>query len=294
MQTIHLSHGKPSSSGLTSAFIGEHLSNISYNSRILPDPATPFYNHDVQIRSTLKFSSRRTSPNKSLNSSYSSDTEKIRPTSPNNRTTAVSDLHIHRPYLTPNQTNNNFKQNTMVNMSSTATEDVPFLQYGSMSNHFLWNSNIFCSQTNPVGETLSSYTTVVEGLFGKKLHEPKISNDNDPEHNLYASLVVNDIEKNECVNDVVLKNENQNSQNESQKSVNDGFFPKHHMKKRNPYSIEELLKKPEKKCCLFESFTFQNEHTLNTDRLIESMRESNIMQNYKRTENNQIPVEICD
>lgn len=290
MQTIHLSHGKPSSSGLTSAFFGEHLSNISYNSRILPEHSAPFYNHDVQIRSTLKFSSRRTSPNKSLNPSYNNDTEINCSNSPGNRSTTVSDLHIHRPYIPPYQTNS--KQNPLFN--TTGHEDLPTLQYGSMSNHFLWNSNIFCSQTHPLGDSLSSYTTVVDGLFGKKLHENKCSNDSNSKNNLHSSLVIHDIEKNECGNDVIMNNEKQNSQNYSPKKDTDVFFSKQISKKRNPYSIEELLKKPDKKGCFIESFNLHEDFSFQNDRLIESKHGSNNTHKFKNTERNQISVEICD
>lgn len=116
-----------------------------------------------------------------------------------------------------------------------AKQDVLPLSYGSFEKHFLWNTNLFCSQSRPINQTWPSKWDI----FNRKKYE---------------NVLADDINRNISLSD---SNENgsmtQNKHVDVSTSQKNTLYRKLESKcvayKKNPYSIEEILKKPETKFC---------------------------------------------
>lgn len=190
--------------------------------------------------------------------------------------------------------------------------------YAPLAKHWLWNSNLFYSQSRPIHEGFLPYTSSLGSFFGSKLRESTLENHANQNN---SEIIKNpDISSSSNCSDA---NSDSDSLDVDGKTTPPLVMAKKRRcclvdvptsenaaKKRNPYSIEELLKKPEKKSRRIEPIAFQpsilvhnddsskastppndgntisdsNETYLNTDK-----EESKSINN-----NNHITIEVCD
>lgn len=272
MQTIHLSHEEPSTTHLTSAIFGEHL---TYNSRLLTESVSPFYNHDVRIRSTLQFSTHKMSPIR--RTSLNSNNITLKKDTAIEKESTIIPLHSEKSQFL------NSNSNLSYSTSNITTTDWPLSAYESISNHFLWNSNMVCSQTIPSSETLS-YKSVMGDIFGKKIKGTELS-EIISANEISSSIFTDE----ECILDDVISKTYEHKDIINENSIESACKP--NIKKNNPHSIEELLKKPDKRICQTGTFFSSRDiHSRKENINQPNPRKSIVNENLKNYESNSISI----
>lgn len=199
--------------------------NISY-AALTPNPS--IFNSDVQVHSTLELSSSQTC-NQSLSSveyptlSHSAYFTKNSP----KIVTTVSETYLP---LEPSGSPFSISSNNL--KTYPARQDISALSYGSFENHFLWNTRLFCSQSHPMNQGLPTYP-ILDNIFNLSRYDK----------------IPADIHRNIST----ITNDDKNSVNHNTPTTlhkitfNNNLNSNCSTIKRNPYSIEEILRKPEKK-----------------------------------------------
>lgn len=239
-----------------SSIFVEPISSITYNSRLMSDPAAAIYNRDVQILSTLKFSSRHSPPTSLLPSSLlssqdMSSVKKVLSSTENEQPniTTIDGEGTYLPFISSNSTP---AMSCNTSNSFVSNREISSLPYSSLCKHFLFNTSLICTQSLPVSETLSSCTTVMENIFGQKIRESVFSS------NIINNKICSEL-NNECLNNDNNTLDISITKSQSSKIIGtESFSSVDKATKRNPYSIDELLKKPEKKIRSTEPFAYQH------------------------------------
>lgn len=205
---------------------------------------------------------------------------------------------------------------TIASVTPNANPTAPY-------KHWLWNSNLFYPQSRSIQDGFLPYSSHLSGFFANK------SRDLRAPHESTAALKTIDLSSSSYCSDA-------NSDSDSLDVSDEKFSPNssplsppravHHRhlrandtiatspsmtntaKKRNPYSIEELLKKPEKRMRT-EPIAFHPSiliHNVDHDRLIQRpsdnrLRRRNSSDKIRETEinemdskNNNLKIEVCD
>lgn len=238
----------------------------------------------AQSHSTLPFPSRRTSPSMNLLQSVAFSMN-----SPNSSGNPHIDLAAfkHSAALPMNTSSSGANANnaylsiganpSSVSLSPTnnlPNQNLPTTPYTPLSKHWLWNSSLFYPQTRAMHDTgFLPYPSSLGTFFGNKIrsaamHTP-ITNQTPNEHtksvDLSSSSYCSDINSDSDSLDVSdgkvspTLNQSTNLKRTLLAAVdaNESNAGNTTAKKRNPYSIEELLKKPEKKMRRIEPISFQ-------------------------------------
>lgn len=299
------------SSNKTSIY-GEAENGI-YNARYVSNNTPPIYNSDVQIHSTLQFSSRRASiPSKFLptfsnltKESIDLSSLKASSTSTTNSSTIVASVNASGRYLSVDPPTPSFSSSSKTN-SYLHNQNIPVTSHHPLCNHILWNSNLFYSQSRSVNEVLSTYPTTIRNIFDQKIDNvglPITSKDTD----VVSASICSDVNS-DCDSLDIIIDDKESSPIISRKiTQTDTFSSSQSNMKRNPYSIEELLKKPEKKLRRLNSFSLQQSIIASNDNLSDSLPMTNntiantqacLIQNNinstKQTNSNRITIEVCD
>lgn len=196
----------------------EDSSEIHHNTRFLSNNSQPSYSHHMQFLPTQHFSTR---PSLSPITSMSSPSKNsIDSSSFKNVSLPASTSRFNNLYLSLNTTSTTL---SMPSTLSTVYQDIPESSYSQLSKHLFWNTNLF----NTYSST-KTYSNTNDDMLSYSV--AKLCDQTNSESKIDHSFSSN------C-SDV-------NSDDSIDVSENDA---KNATKKRNPYSIEELLKKPEKK-----------------------------------------------
>lgn len=134
------------------------------------------------------------------------------------------------------------------NSKTYSSSDAPTLSYESFEKHFLWNTSLFHSTTRPMNERMLSHSKL-DNIFIRQNYGNISAETNK------ISNIANDNEE--------FVNQESHSIDMSKTTLNDNPDDYQHSKsiaiKRNPYSIEEILKKPEKKMRYVEPFVHNHQ-----------------------------------
>lgn len=220
-----------------STIFEEPSPNISYTAFT---PTASLFNSDVKIHSTLELSSSQKCnqllpsmeyPSLSHSAYFTKNSPKI--------VTTVSET-----YLPLEPSGSMFSISTNSSKTLSTRQEMSALSHGSFENHFLWNTSLFCSQNslNPGKPT----NTIIDDIFNSEfeksstdLRKNMSSNSNDDEtsikHNNHSKILSTSFYK---------------------ATLNEGLNSNCSTMKRNPYSIEEILKKPDKKTDHSENIVF--------------------------------------
>lgn len=272
----------------------EPCPDVHQNAGHLPSAAQPLYNHHIQfLPSHQNYSTRSSFPHSFSSTSRSSmDLTSFKSTSLSGSSITKntgSCLSVNSPAATSHST---MPSSILPHQSIPET-----LPYGQLSKHLFWNRNLFYSQTRTVNDGLLTYPTSLGNLLEHKLSFPTNSTQ-IKNADMSSSSNCSDVNSD---NDSIDVNENDKDSrnNLSQKSVSYHTIDSNaKCKKRNPYSIEELLKKPEKK----ESIALQTSYVLNEENVKELPTTSDPNNCFVRTDlespksngNNHITIEVCD
>lgn len=137
-----------------------------------------------------------------------------------------------------------------------ARQDISSLSYGSFEKHFLWNTSLLCSQARTLNQILPSHSKL-DNIYNRKKID-NISADNDKNITMNAnneSVFVNQLSYNTEISET------------HEITVNDNLNSNCSQLKRNPYSIEEILKKPEKQVCRNEPVYCNHQKNEHNDNL---------------------------
>lgn len=203
---------------LSKSTVFEHSSpRISYTALT---SNSAIFNNDVQINSTIELSSSQ-----SCNQSFSNiDYPTIGPTSYFTKRSPKTVATVSESFLPlESSVTNCFK-------TYSASSDVPTLSYGSFEKHFLWNTSLFCSQTRSINQE-----TVLNPVIDTFMHRNQQDN-------------IQDDNRKKTLDNKIYINQSNHSRNLSitsnKKAFRDELNPTYLTIKPNPYSIEEILKKP--------------------------------------------------
>lgn len=185
--------------------------------------------NDVQINSTIELSSSQ-----SCNQSFSSIDYPTGHPSYFSKNSPKTVTALNEAFLPlESSVTNCFK-------TYSASSDVPTL---SFEKHFLWNTSLFCSQTRSIDQD-----TVLNPIIDNIIHR-----------NQHDKILVDDDKKifTKPFDNKNYVNQSNHSRNLSISSNNKSFIDEinstHLTIKPNPYSIEEILKKPERNSKLDET-----------------------------------------
>lgn len=243
---------------------------ISHNSRFLSNNTQPNYSHHMQFLSSQHFSARPSQSTNLLSHSLSStskssmDLSSIKNVSIPAGSSRVNNNNL---YLSLNTSTTTLSMPSTLSTAYLPHQNIPETSYSQLSKHLIWNTNLFYTQKSCSNDGLLSYPGTFENILNQKLCDKSyIKNKNDPSFSSNCS----DVNSDDSIDVSDRDKEIQISENP---------------KKRNPYSIEELLKKPEKRI----RRTIQmppNESTNNFIHRGAEISEGNI--------SNQISIEVCD
>lgn len=259
----------------------EPRTNFSYNARFLSEPS--LYNGDLQIHSTLQLSSRCISSPKNIRMPNISNID-LSPTSQTAsfiESTPAIMTSVNGAILPINSTDPSISN--AINTTYMSHQDVSAISYGHFGKHFLLNASLFCSQSKSLTENFSPYTTFFNVADPKAQNSLSEGNINYQELHFKNSPVFKD----DC-----------NIRKQSYDSIQV-------TKKLNPYSIEELLKKPEKKTINFQPIKFHKTQIISNDladpkKSIDIQSDSIVCLNSidlnetQNLKNNRITIEVCD
>lgn len=241
---------------------GSSPNRISYSAHLTTD--STILNNDVQIHS-IELSSRTSNPIKISQKPLSNiefplgNSTFITSISPKIVTT-VSETYL------PMESSRSSLQIISDNSGTNKTNDNTTLSYDSFEKHFLWNTSLFCSQTLPMTEDLLTQTKL-DNIFNKRKHEnnaaviDKISTHVNDNKEILDQKSYNYFEMPK-----ISLNTNRNDYLNSNSSAN----------KRNPYSIEEILKKPEKQMRFTDPFFFNHNEVVHCDEIQNAMKSMDV------------------
>lgn len=121
-----------------------------------------------------------------------------------------------KPHIADFTVSNNYHQNICAS------------HYNQMRQHLFWNTNLFYPQVRSINNSLLSYPAALGHIFDDKHLEPGYPKKQIKPYEVSSSSNCSDMNSDNDSIDVIEQEKNTS-------------------KKRNPYSIEELLKKPVKK-----------------------------------------------
>lgn len=300
--------------------------------RYTPTSATAVNIRPGQSYSALPFPSRRESSSMGLlqPSTFSDSAANL---SIDSNPFKHASLPINSPIVAPTATtinaNNTYlsiattsvppsKPSTTISNGYLPNQNLSTSSYAPLAKHWLWNSNLFYSQSRPIHEGFLPYTSTLGSFFGSKLRESTLQNHGNQNNSEFNKNT--DISSSSYCSDV---NSDSDSLDVDGKTTPPTFMEKRRKcclvdnpttesaaKKRNPYSIEELLKKPEKKCRRIEPIAFQPSILVHNDDSSkastppndgnaisdsnESFLNTNIEDSKSINNNNHITIEVCD
>lgn len=125
---------------------------------------------------------------------------------------------------------------TINSKTCPGSADLSALSYGSFEKHFLWNTSLFCSQTHSIDQELSN-----NPVLNDILHRNKYDKFSPDDIRKISTKVIDD-------DDYINHNSQYNNISISSNKItySDELNSTCLAIKRNPYSIEEILKKPDK------------------------------------------------
>lgn len=210
---------------------------------------------------------------------------------------------------------------TTISSAYLPNQSLSATSYAPLAKHWLWNSNLFYSQSRPIREGFLPYTSTLGSFFGNKLRESTLQNHgiqnnteiNNKNADISSSSYCSDANSDSDSLDVDGKTTPPTLMAKTRRRcclVDDIPTSESAAKKRNPYSIEELLKKPEKKSRRIESIPFQPSILVHNDdsskastppndgNAISDSNESYLNTDIDETKsinnNNHITIEVCD
>lgn len=289
----------------------------------------------AQSHSTLPFPSRRSSPSMNLLQSVAFSMNS--PTSVGNPHIDLaafkhsslpmnsSSVNANNPYLSIATTPSSASPPTQLTSNSLPNQNIPATPYTPLSKHWLWNSSLFYPQTRSIHDSgFLPYPSALGTFFGNKiresaaLHTPmtnqtpnELTKSVDLSSSSYCSDVNSDSDSLD-VSDGKLSPTLHQSATLKRASDANGTTSNTTAKKRNPYSIEELLKKPEKKMRRIEPISFQPSILIHNENVPkstaspplapiadaindnESFLSSDLDDSKSINNNNHITIEVCD
>lgn len=293
-------------SNKTTHLFGESSSNTSYNTTFHSNTTQSAYTRAAQYNSTEPYSSQSSStPTFLVPSSFSNSTRSSMDLSSFKHASITASSTVVGTSVNTNTAY--FAVNTSPSLSSTAIRNtyiphqhVPDMIYSPLTKHFFWNTNFFHSQPrsaheNSSSQSLGNVSTVKSNssAFPIESRITDILSSNCSDANSDSdSLDVSDYGNDSPAN--ILR--------KRQGSETISSIPE--VKKRNPYSIEELLKKPEKRLPHIESVSFQSSIIVNDDSPEPSPKAASVtkgndnlkqdIENAKTPRSNQFTIEVCD
>lgn len=234
--------------------------NISYSAHLSSDSSV--FNNDLRIHSIELSSTRTCNPGNLIQTPLSSidipmgNSTYITRNSPKIVTT-VSETYL--PLETPGSS---------IQISSNVPITYPTSDISTLSfeKHFLWNTSLFCSQTLPMNERLLNHSKL-NNIFNWKNHK------NFPvESNVISDFDIDNkkISDQKSHEPPEMRGTPYNSNcNEDTSSSSLAF-------KRNPYSIDEILKKPVKKIRYTDSFDFNQKQVGHRDDTQGSLKSTDV------------------
>ncbi|XP_031628935.1 paired box pox-neuro protein [Contarinia nasturtii] len=272
----------------------EPCPDVHPNSGHLANGAQSLYNHHIQfLPSHQSYSSRSSFPHSFSGSSRTTmDLSSF-------KSTTISASSIAKNGSTCLSVNSPATSHSPMPSSILPHQSMPeTLPYGQLSKHLFWNRNLFYSQTRTVNDGLLSYPTSLGNLLEHKLSFPTNSTQSK-NVDISSSSNCSDVNSD---NDSIDVNENDKDLRNNLPQNSNSYHTIDSMsncKKRNPYSIEELLKKPEKK----ESITLQTSYVLKNENIKELPTAGDStntcfartdLESPKSNGNNHITIEVCD
>lgn len=310
----------------------QSTASIPYHSRFTPSSTASVNSRTAPSHSALPFQSRRSSPSISLlqsasfsmNSPSASNSSHL--SSFKQSTLSMSSpvgSNANSNYLSIASNASAATQSTALSSAYLPNQNVPTTPYTPLNKHWLWNSSLFYPQSRPIHDGFLPYPSPLGTFFGNKLRDSasQISSTNSNEtiknvdisSSSYCSDINSDsdsldVSDHEKVSPAIAQS---NQKRRILSSDTSGTTSNSPAKKRNPYSIEELLKKPEKKIRRIEPLSFQPSIIVNNDEnsktlppspniesvvtdTNESFIHSDIDDNKSINNNNHITIEVCD
>lgn len=287
----------------SSTFHGEPSSNMAYSARFQSNTSQSSYNRPVQFNPSEQLSSQRpSSPTCLVPSSFQNSTRTSIDFSSFKNTSIAANSTIvgtssNTAYVTVN-TSPAFSSNAIRN-TYLPHQNVPDMIYSPLTKHFFWNTHFFHSQAKSTLENL--YPNPPGNISEKKIYNSTFSTNSKITEMLSSNC--SDINSDSDSLDV-SDNGIDSSNVLSKKQGTDAISSNLEVKKRNPYSIEELLKKPEKRLQRIESLSQQTSIVVHEENFSPSAEASSgievqdhmqhKIEKGKSTRNNQITIEVCD
>lgn len=250
----------------------ESCQEVQQNSGVLSNTTHSFYNHIQFLPSHQYLGSRPSVQHTYCSSSRNSiDLSSFKNTSlPINSINKVNNSGLCLSINAPAQTH-------LPLSTSFIHQNIPEMPYGQISTQLFWNKNLMQSHTGSVSDGLLTYTTPLASFLDPKFSFPINSAQNS---NVDLSYSSNCSDTNSEFDSIEVIEHDKKSLNLSKTNINTLSV----LKKRNPYSIEELLKKPDKKPFSFQIITRDNIKEL----------PFNEMEVSNRIKNNQISIEVSE
>lgn len=287
----------------------------------------------MQPHAALPFQSRRTSP--AMNILQSSPVAMNASNTPNTVHMASfkqsplsmsSTLNANSNYLSMASTTATATQSNAHSSNYQPNQNVPATPYTPLSKHWLWNSSLFYQQSRSLHDGFLPYPSHLGQFFGNKLRDTELhmtaSNSSSEAHTKIVDISTSsycsdlnsdsdslDVSDHEKVSPALMATVTQKQRTSSIDTTGSTVpISNAPAKKRNPYSIEELLKKPEKKMRRMEPISFQPSIIIHNDESSKASSPSNAgtvsdtndsfihsdIDDNKNLNNNHITIEVCD
>lgn len=310
--------------------------SAAYNSRFTPISNVSVNSRPMQPHATLPFQSRRTSPAMNvlqsspvaLNASNTPNTAAHMASFKQSALSINSPLNANANYLSMASTTATSTQSNAHSSNYLPNQNVPATPYTPLSKHWLWNSSLFYQQSRSLHDGFLPYPSHLGQFFGNKLRDTELhmtaSNSSNEAHTKNVDISTSsycsdlnsdsdslDISDHEKVSPSLMATVSQKLQRTPTIDTTAGNtlpISNAPAKKRNPYSIEELLKKPEKKMRRMEPISFQPSIIIHNDESSKTSSPSNAgtvsdtndsfihsdIDDNKNLNNNHITIEVCD
>lgn len=221
-----------------STIYDESIPNLSYTALT---SNSSIFNSDVQIHSTLELSTSQTCNQSVSGIEYPTFGHSAYFTKNSPKIVAT----VSETYLPLEPSGSSFSIASNNSRTYPARQEISALSYESFENHFLWNTSLFCSQSRPMNSGLPN-NTILDNIFNRNKYDT-------------ISADLNNISTN--------SNDDKNSVNRNyhNKNLSTSFYKTTINDtsclaiKRNPYSIEEILKKPERKSLCTETINLNHQ-----------------------------------
>lgn len=198
----------------------------------------------------------------------------IKPTFTHPRTTPISILQ-NQP--TPLLQNNLDSPSPLVKPTPLSSPDISS-NYPQISKHWLWNSNFFYPTSRSVHDGFLPYSSNFSGIFNSS---------RSTSMDLLSKTIDLSQHSSEANSDDSLDNNDNGKRSPATRPSS-----KDAHKKKNPYSIEELLKKPEKRIKLDTGATAFHPSILIHEKATIGHCEE--MSGDGKYEKSNIPIEVCE